>query len=418
MALPNAPASGLVATGRDNSGYAAILDQPRFDPVEFMALVSREKQAQALADKKNQIEKDTARAKAFASIVPKPEGTQYLPYFQEFNDKATQVLSDIAAQGGDVENSPEYRKLLTEKNALETATKGEQVLLKSVLDDFTKNRDVYEPEEIQAWWDGYTKSTNPMEGIKYIREAPRPKAPLRFLDIVPEKLPEPYMNVKDIGLFVDGVLYSAPDEKVREVYNQGVADGKWTDMEGMKQAYVDFYTAQKKEYQARQSAKPSTSTWTFSGGTGKIGPVTIQATDTTGSGKEWNTVTMNSTAAENQREVTLQDGEDFINGKVAGFRKDPSGKRYFILDVKDEKGVVRKTEVPYDVNDPNYLEVQTAYGVTDLEDAANKAFESLARTQKKPEKKAEGGYKIGQVMEGYRYTGGDPTKQENWEEVK
>jgi hypothetical protein len=45
-------------------------------------------------------------------------------------------------------------------------------------------------------------------------------------------------------------------------------------------------------------------------------------------------------------------------------------------------------------------------------------FAEKPSEKKKETKKPQGGYKIGQVVSGYEYTGGDPTKQENWKQVK
>jgi len=100
----------------------------------------------------------------------------------------------------------------------------------------------------------------------------------------------------------------------------------------------------------------------------------------------------------------LEARQDLKLAKI-GWVLTSSGKYEFKAAVVDKDNVtylIEEFEVPVDVRNTNNYR------------AARQASGSKPSAPAKQTKKAEGGYKIGQVDSGYKYMGGDPSKQENW----
>lgn len=76
----------------------------------------------------------------------------------------------------------------------------------------------------------------------------------------------------------------------------------------------------------------------------------------------------------------------------------------------DKEYLIPRTKIPEDLkNSKKYKAVAGKLG-----DRPSSSNPSTNKPSKSTGKKAVGGYKIGQVDGGYKYTGGDPSKQENW----
>jgi len=104
------------------------------------------------------------------------------------------------------------------------------------------------------------------------------------------------------------------------------------------------------------------------------------------------------------RNQPLEARQDLKLAKI-GWVLTSSGKYEFkaaVVDKDDVTYLIEEFEVPVDVRNTNNYR------------AARQASGSKPSAPAKQTKKAEGGYKIGQVDSGYKYMGGDPSKQENW----
>lgn len=119
--------------------------------------------------------------------------------------------------------------------------------------------------------------------------------------------------------------------------------------------------------------------------------------------------------------------------------KHPKDNRFFLLDVPakvklDAKGneieVTPRTKFSLNRSDPNFetkmneiinnvtgqrMDIGASMGLQG--NTKGSTVKTTTKTNSTSPKKAVGGYKIGQVVSGYKYTGGDPTKQSNWTKI-
>jgi len=332
MAIPNADPRGLVATGQDNSGYAAILDRPRFDPVAFMSGITQRKAQQVILDRKEGMEKAAARRKALSGLIPTNPSQKFLPEYSQRIDQATKLLAEIEAQGGQVENTPEFMKIQADLNALETEDKAYQALVKAKMADFAKNIDKYDPEEIMAWKQGLDEQKTIGEAFAYVNDpAKSPQTAFRPLDIIPTKLPQGIPSDADLGMFADSFLLGDQTGEVQRAFEQGKLPDKltgkplWTDYDGMHKYYVDYLESMTRNQQPKAVRPAKAPTSGASGGSyTTTTKYIVQPTNVKG-GKNYDTVTVSYPSGINDpmlETVMPYDGKGVKKGEAVAGRID------------------------------------------------------------------------------------------------
>lgn len=242
---------GLVYSGSDNTGYAAVLDNSTFDPNVFMGRMAAMREAQQQRKYNEALAKDKERKAAMAKLVGTPSSEKFLPKYQQFFDEAETRLA--GAGDGDLFDistpvGKEFAKMQTELRAMEGADKAYMTTRAKFMEYVKQNMDDLDPEEVRAYAEGLDSVDNPQAALDYMTSKPWPEPALTIEDMVLDlKVPrnvtenmvkwnqsrktnEPWLEEDYKKLYKNVAML---DPKNKRNYDYGVRHGWWTNTDEM-----------------------------------------------------------------------------------------------------------------------------------------------------------------------------------------